>query len=262
MITKFALADELATSMEQELKPFEKKEIPQNLAKAVDYLHTAAEIFEEAGLTKKADQVLSVLSKLAQQGKSDELNAESKGHRATNVMTHLPAVNEMLRSGITLSDFAKMNQGDIRSRAKINHTLYEMGFNPKQIAEVLGIKNVMSRTDAALGNPHSSSSALLRMIKNPLGPDPGSEVESGDEIAIESLASKHKKPKDPRKISDPHTKGLTPEKMVKNLLHHGTEFNMADDGLADGLLELDINDADLEVLENDILSEMDFEDET
>ena len=63
------------------------------------------------------------------------------------------------------------------------------------------------------------------------------------------------------KISDKHTKGLTPDKMVKNLLDHGTEFNMADDGQVDDLLNLDINDADLEVLEDEILSDMDFEDE-
>lgn len=59
--------------------------------------------------------------------------------------------------------------------------------------------------------------------------------------------------------TDPHTKGLTPDKMVKNLLDHGTEFNMSDDG-ATALLDLDINDADLEVLEQEI-SDMDFEDE-
>lgn len=67
--------------------------------------------------------------------------------------------------------------------------------------------------------------------------------------------------KDPRKISDPHTKGLTPDKMVKNLLHHGTEFNLSDDGVANDLLNLDINDSDLELLEGAELSDMDFEDE-
>lgn len=66
------------------------------------------------------------------------------------------------------------------------------------------------------------------------------------------------KKKKTSKVSDPYTKGLTPDKMVKNLLDHGTEFNMADDS---DLLNLDINDADLEVLENKMNSDMDFEDE-
>lgn len=36
------------------------------------------------------------------------------------------------------------------------------------------------------------------------------------------------KPKNPTHVSDRHTKGLTSEKMVKNLSHHGTVFNLAD----------------------------------
>ncbi len=51
-----------------------------------------------------------------------------------------------------------------------------------------------------------------------------------------------------KKAVDRHTKGLTPEKMVKNLLHHGTQFNMASDS------------KDLEVEEE--LDDSDFEDET
>jgi hypothetical protein len=65
-----------------------------------------------------------------------------------------------------------------------------------------------------------------------------------------------KKKKQP---SDPHTKGLTPEKQVENLKHHGTVFNMSDDK-ADDMLEADINDAELEV-EEPHPAEKSFEDE-
>ena len=41
---------------------------------------------------------------------------------------------------------------------------------------------------------------------------------------------------------DPHTKGLTPEKMLANLMEHGTEFNMIDDGGINDLLEADIEE--------------------
>ncbi len=61
--------------------------------------------------------------------------------------------------------------------------------------------------------------------------------------------------------NDTHTKGLTSEKMVKNLLDHGTEFNMADDGQSDDLLNLDVMDDGLEVSEDKDGPEMDFEDE-
>jgi hypothetical protein len=67
-----------------------------------------------------------------------------------------------------------------------------------------------------------------------------------------------KKKKQP---SDPHTKGLTPEKQVENLKHHGTVFNMSDDGKANDMLEADINDTDLEV-EEPHPSEKDFEEES
>jgi hypothetical protein len=71
---------------------------------------------------------------------------------------------------------------------------------------------------------------------------------------------KPRKPKNPTTVSDPHTKGLTPERMVENLKHHGIVFNMADDGKADDMLEADVPEEQLEVTEPHHL-EKDFEDE-
>ncbi len=42
-----------------------------------------------------------------------------------------------------------------------------------------------------------------------------------------------RKPKNPTKVSDRHTKNLTSEKMLKNYKRHGTAFNMADDNNVD-----------------------------
>jgi hypothetical protein len=77
---------------------------------------------------------------------------------------------------------------------------------------------------------------------------------------LTKIAKEHK---DPRKVSDRHTKGLTPDKMVNNLKHHGTVFNMSDDGqAADDLLNLDIDDKKLEISEQNLQPEVeDFEDE-
>lgn len=129
MIKKSVFEDDLIAGMQRELaNSFEKKASMNDLAKAADYLHAAIEIFEEAGMTAKADQVLNILTKIAE-------NAPPK-------------------------------------------------------------------------------------------------------------------PKNPTKVSDSHTQGLTPDKMVSNLKEHGTVFNMADDGGLDNndsedLLELDINEAAL-----------------
>ena len=60
---------------------------------------------------------------------------------------------------------------------------------------------------------------------------------------------------------DPHTKGLTPEKQVENLKHHGTVFNMSDDGKADDMLEADVPEEQLEVTEPHH-TEKDFEEES
>ena len=62
--------------------------------------------------------------------------------------------------------------------------------------------------------------------------------------------------------ADRHMSGLTPEKQVRNMKHHGHQFNLSDDGKvdvsdADDLLNLEIDDA-LEVSEEGFES---FEDE-
>jgi hypothetical protein len=80
-------------------------------------------------------------------------------------------------------------------------------------------------------------------------------------ISFESMLSDDQDAKKSKKApSDPHTKGLTPERMVENLKHHGIVFNMADDGKADDMLEADVLDEQLEVTEPHH-SEKGFEDE-
>jgi hypothetical protein len=82
-------------------------------------------------------------------------------------------------------------------------------------------------------------------------------IKNADKILsiLSKIAETHK-PHDPRKVPDHHTKGLTNEKMVKNLEHHGHPMNMADDG---NLADQEIEDV-LEVSDN--FQELhDFEDE-
>ncbi len=148
MIKKSVFDEELIAGMQHELQAHDKKQGIENLVKAADYLHSAMDILEEAGLTAHADQILKILAKIA----SDE-------------------------------------------------------------------------QDARPGQP--------------------------------------KHPKNPLKVHDPHTSGLTPKKMVKNILDHGHPLNLTDDGKADDLLDADVGgeEAELEVLEKNLMPEMDFEDE-
>lgn len=135
MIKKSIFEDELVQNMHNELVKKAHNIETDNLDKAVDYLNSAADIFDSVGLTKNADQVLSVLTKIAKSGK--------------------------------------------------------------------------------------------------------------------------KKPKDPKKISDRHTKGLTPEKMVKNLKNHGHPMNLADDHILNQEINDNLSVSDGELTVNDFEDEID-----
>lgn len=58
-----------------------------------------------------------------------------------------------------------------------------------------------------------------------------------------------------------HTKGLTSERMIENLKHHGTVFNLADDNSINDLLNAEIGEKELEVSDKDAEGDLDFEDE-
>lgn len=244
MIKKSVFEDEIISGMQRELQPL-VKQASSDLVKAADYLNAAFEIFEEAGLTAQADRILDILGKIA-----------------SSKVQKLPAIQVLLDAGVTEKDFLEFGQGSQFAKAKINKALRDAGYKDHDIANFIGKDNVLPEKDVEELGPASSLNRILKMVQDPVAAIPGSKtINPGEEVSIESLASKHKKPKDPRKISDPHTRGLTPDKMVKNLLHHGTEFNMADDGSADDLLNLEINNDGLEVTENNLNPEMDFEDE-
>lgn len=246
MIKKPVFENELIWGMHQELVEFDKTASSDDLVKAADYLYAALEIFEEAGMTAHADNILNILTKIA--------------IRNSNV-TKMPALQALFDAGITQEDFKNFGKGQPFAKLKINQALRNVGLTDDQIGELIGKENVITEKDVEEYGPSSHLGKILRMIEEPEGPVPeAKELHPEEKIDIESIASHHKMPKDPRKISDRHTKGLTPEKQVRNLLDHGTQFNLADDGQADDLLNLEINDG-LEVTENKVNPEMDFEDE-
>ena len=69
---------------------------------------------------------------------------------------------------------------------------------------------------------------------------PTPEVVAAARYYLNKLA-KQRKPKNPLKVSDRHTKNLDSKKMVKNLIDHGTVFNM-DANMADDLLDEELTD--------------------
>jgi hypothetical protein len=279
MIKKSVFEDEIIAGMHKELVKNATAQDRDNLEKAVDYLNSAIDIFEDAGMKTRADKVLNILRKIA----------------AKNVM-QMPSIQALIEKGMRPEDVKDIAENPI-AKARINKAFRALGYDDKQIANLIGKHNVMSQEEAEeLTDESRAFSKMWDWMKDPTKVESGGELKPGDEFSIKSVAqdmNDAKKPKDPRKVSDRHTKGLTSEKMVNNLKNHGTVFNLADDGQntsdsldadfeklmkevtdkggavnvafnvpdqdeSDDLLNADVEGGDLEVSEGDL---EDFEDE-
>lgn len=202
MNKKNIFENELALGMDREMHSYAKKQGMKNLVKAAEYLNSAVDIFEEAGLKSNADKVLRILGKIA----AEDLN-DAKKHKKENVKNLATPQED--------SEFYK---------------------------KLLNwIQNPTTPVDPANVQPGEELQFKSLMHEKP--------IESGDEISFRSLRDEN----EAKQKADKHTKGLTPEKMTKNLKHHGTVFNMVNDGnFAEDLLNIEINDEPLEVSENDL----------
>jgi len=276
-MAKSLFEDELIAGMEKQLRKQASAERP-SLVKAAECLHAALEIFEEQGMTARADQVLQLLQKLGQSNESRDVQ-------------QMPSLHKLMEAGLTQRDMHEFAKGNPMAKAKFNLVLRSLGYSDHQIGNFIGKTNVMSEEDAkAVLDPNRSFSKIYDWLSDPSKPVDPKNPQPGESLSFKSMAQK--KPGRPDRISDRHTKGLSAEKMVKNLEDHGHPMNLADDGIldvpppldmnnlkesdfesgfgefanllsdigdSDNLLEVDINDT-LEVSENDIPMD-DFEDE-
>lgn len=225
--------DELISGMQQELRK-QASEATPDLTKAANCLHSALEIFEEAGMTAQADDILKVLQKIASGVK-------------TKVVMKMPSMQKLMEAGMTQRDLLEFSKGSPIAKAKINLVLRSMGLSEHQIGEFIGKGNVMAEHDAKeMLDPNRSFSKMWNWMKDPTAPVDPAKPEPGETLEFQSIAQK-------KSPVDKHTKGLTPEKMVENLKHHGTEFNMSVDvPLRRGPLSKDDMDADFaDILDSD-----------
>lgn len=236
MIKKSVFENDLIVGMQTELHKMSSGELP-DLVKAGECLHAALEILEDAGLQKHADMVLGVLEKIAHPGAKD--------------VQKMPRMQDLLRHGVTPKDLQQFGEGHHGARAKVNRALRNMGMDDAQIANFIGKHNVVPEEDLKrfemftkwIEDPTASDVGPIQpgqsvsMKSLPSEPSLPTEVEGLEdpsvpkELSFESIAAP-RKPGRPDKIHDPHTSKLTPDKMVANLKHHGTEFNMPDLGWA------------------------------
>lgn len=234
--------DELMQGMQQELRKQASAEEP-DLVHAAECLHAALEIFEGAGLQARADDILNILQKIAQHTTKQK------------PIQNLPSLQKLMEAGLTQKDLKEFSEGNPTAKAKLNMVLRGMGYGDHEIAKFIGHKNVVSESDAReLLDPNRALGKMWKWMQDPTSPtEEGKSPDPGDVIEFTSIAQ-------PGKIHDPHTQGLTPDKEVKNLLHHGTVFNMGPNDADDQLLDVDLAEDSLEVFDKEIPLE-DFEDE-
>lgn len=233
MIKKSVFENDLITGMQTELHKQASVKQP-DLVKAAECLHSALEIFESQGLEKQSDQVLQILEKIAQNPKPKSV-------------MEMPSINKLMEAGLTRRDLHEFSKGNPIAKAKLNLVLRSLGLSEHHIGKFLGTHNVMSEKEAReIADPNRTFSKMWDWMKEPTLPidpahpkmeekihqwiqDPTVPVDPtnpqpGETLRFESKAQK-------KTLNDWHTKKLTPEKQVKNILDHGTQFNMANDGL-------------------------------
>lgn len=158
------------------------------------------------------------------------MQRELQGHNKKQAMADLDKAGNYLQAAMEVLEqagFTKQSDAILQILAKIANE----GKKPDDVIEFTSL----------VKEPHKEHH------KKP-------QEEKEEKIEFKSLMkddehdARHK-PKNPTKVHDPHVKGLTPEKMVENLKHHGIVFNMADDGQANDLLNVDISHDDNDVIE-------------
>jgi hypothetical protein len=158
---------------------------------------------------------------------------------------------ELLELGVSPDAILRMYYGDKKVIAAVNAHLItklgNLGMRGKEIKEkmksLLGEKYTMSLDELRRYlSPKNSSQELMDDISR------GKDFLGKDLPKIEAKNKKH----------DRHTKGLTSEKMIENLKHHGTVFNLSDDGQMSED-NMDIDDKEIDDLLDD---EPTFEEET
>lgn len=245
-MSKSLFEDELMAGMEKQLRKQASAEKP-SLAKAAECLHAALEIFEQQGMTARADQVLKLLQKIAQT------------NEARDVM-QMPTPKALMEAGLTQRDMHEFAKGSPIAKAKFNLVLRHLGYSDHQIGNIIGKTNVMSEDDAKqIIDPNRSFSKIYDFMKDPtapvdpMNPQPGEEISirslpitgPGDTISFKSMKEKLEPGKGEAlefksiaqkkrsNLKDRHTSGLTSEKMTHNLKDHGHPMNKADDCAVD-----------------------------
>jgi hypothetical protein len=101
-----------------------------DLMQASEALQGALEIFEQAGLSRQADQVLQVLEKLG------------RGFTPQRPTTFEPTVRDLMEAGITQREINEAKRGNLLVRAKIEAIIEKLATKaPSSARQIANLKN-------------------------------------------------------------------------------------------------------------------------
>ena len=98
MINKSVFEDDLIAGMQRKLAESDKQDGMDDLPKAVDYINSAIDIFEELGMNAKADAALNILTKLAKlnpKATNDSYSPKSSEEMIKNLLDHGTVFNNV-----------------------------------------------------------------------------------------------------------------------------------------------------------------------
>lgn len=119
MIKKSVFEKELIAGMHKELIKNATSHDLDNVEQAVDYLNSAIDIFEDAGMQTQADQVTNILFKIAASDENDVKKSKSDKHtkgltpdKMLNNLKNHGTVFNMANDGMAAHDLMSLDNAD------------------------------------------------------------------------------------------------------------------------------------------------------
>lgn len=148
MIKKSVFENELIAEMQRELTVNEQSAAINNLDKAVECLHSAVEVFEEAGMQAQADAILNILLKIAQRRvKKDRHTAGLTSEKiVSNLLDHGTEFN-MANDDESINDLLSADLDQPESLDEDYKKLLELGLVQTDNDNVDDLLNANFETD-------------------------------------------------------------------------------------------------------------------
>lgn len=225
---QYDLSKEMFKSLAENENNIDSKDI----TKAIDHLNSASELLDEAGFQIESNKIINLLTKIA--GSFDYLDTDIEGLKSYHEKNH--------------KNFPKLHG----TQKPVDYTKIDFGYTDEEMNDLLRDKTYEDiELESLLDDGKKTNIDEL---------SPKDKMLTFKSLAQSKILKK-------KQLSDPHTHGLTSDKMIENLKHHGTVFNMSsqkintkpknDKSKKDKNLDDDKNNADKEdkLLDEDITFE-------